>query len=137
MKKIIILVIVAATLSSFVACTKSKLSNIWQVEEVYVNGNLQEGSAYGNHTLELTKDGIVIMTVLGTSAIDPVQGTWEFGDNKKTLIIHYPSSTPQPDNVPVTYTVEKLRNNKMWLSRPYDNGTTIDQVETHYITYED
>jgi hypothetical protein len=136
MKKALVFVLLGASLIAFNACKKSNLTNVWKPEAVYVNGALQELSPLGNHTLELTKDGVVILTSLGDPSIDPVEGTWEWGDNKKTLVINYPSTTPNPDNVPVIYTVIKLGSKKMWLSREYDNGTTIDIVETHYIPNE-
>jgi hypothetical protein len=136
MKKALLLFTAAALALGLASCKKSNLTNVWIVDEVYVNDTLQDMGTVSNHTLELTKEGVAILTVLGGATVDPVEGTWEWGDGKKTIIIHYPSATPDPDNVPVEYTVEKLKSKVMWLSRNYDNTVTIDRVETHYIPYE-
>lgn len=121
--------------SCSLASKKSRVANLWKLEKVFNDGVEQTITALGNHTLELTKDGNAVFTVTADSTIDPITGTWAFGEGKETLEIIYSSGT-NPDDVAAVYTILRLKQKELWLERAYDDGTAVYLVETHYIPAE-
>jgi hypothetical protein len=145
MKKTLLFVLIAVSALMFQSCKyedgpsvscrskKTRVANLWRLSEMYVNDTLQELNSNTGYSLELTKEGVAT-TTLDNNAVAPIVGTWEFGDKKETLIMHYPSDNLDPDNVPAEYTILRLADDELWLVRDYDNGVRIDRIESHFIT---
>ena len=114
-----------------VASKKGRVSAVWNVTESYSDGVLDTCStdctaSRAASTTEYSKDGkytdINVWVVAGTTVLTTTTtGTWEFSQDKMSILINDDSDSPDQGYVWSSY-ILKLKGKEMWLGSPTEKG---------------
>lgn len=92
---------------------KARVANTWEVEKAMRN-NEDVTDDYDEYTLKTTKDGDAELAAIYSSGSFSfeyeTQGTWDFADDKETLMLDF-----ENDNADVNYQILRLAEDEMWL----------------------
>lgn len=111
---------------------KARIANDWVLDEMYINGELQNLSAESRSIIySLTKDGKIKTQVSFLGQLLEATGNWEFYDNKEEL------KTSITYTFLISYTdvkifkILRLKEKELWLERTEQNG---NKVEYRYVS---
>ncbi|HWB62485.1 MAG TPA: lipocalin family protein [Chitinophagales bacterium] len=109
MKKLNIFLIAALILVTVTQCNQKteKITGIWQLQSMTINGTLLQGNALGNWLWEFNDKGGYLSDIAGIKE----KGLYKIKDNKLTL-----QPVGEKAHAQQTYTIEKLDSLEMTLS---------------------
>ena len=101
---------------------KARLANSWKLVRATLNGEILQfnSNAYTNTTI-IGKDGTYeILAESSQNGYTNQYGTWEFGEDKETIIIDL-----EPSGFSNEYTISKLKDKELWLKKEVSSGTYL------------
>lgn len=101
---------------------KARLANSWKLERATQDGVLLQfnANAYTNTTVISKDNGYDIIAESSQNGFINQYGTWEFGENKETIIIDLPQSGYTDE-----FIISKLENKSLWLEKKIGSSTYL------------
>lgn len=128
MLKLKSIILLSAVLFTFASCSKyeegpaislktkkNRITNEWQLDEYYENGELSKLDNDEKSILDIQKDGK--FEVRDDGWVD--SGEWDFTSDKTKLILTYPDEA-------ISLEILKLKSNELWLRERWDENEYDD-----------
>lgn len=128
MLKLKSIILLSAVLFTFASCSKyeegpaislktkkNRITNEWQLDEYYENGELSKLDDDEKSILDIQKDGK--FEVRDDGWVD--SGEWDFTSDKTKLILTYPDEA-------ISLEILKLKSNELWLRERWDENEYDD-----------